>query len=249
MTPFIRQLNEGAPPPAPLARSRRNASRRARERQRLRILSAMTQIVCEQGVQCATVARVVDAARVSRLTFYDLFADRDDCLRAVLEETVLLAGERAHAACAGETRWVDRVRAALLALLEFFDEEPDLARLCVVHALAAGSETLARRVEVLGQLAGFVDQGRGASRSVAEPALLTAEGVVGGTLGVIHARLVRTEAEPLVDLLNPLMGLIVLPYLGAAAALREGSAPSRLGRTENAERGTGSSGGSEHRLT
>jgi AcrR family transcriptional regulator len=187
----------------------------------------MARIVCEHGVQSATIARVVGAARVSRLTFYDLFADRNECFCAVLEEAMALAGERANAACAGEKRWVDRVRAALLALLELFDQEPELARLCVVHALAAGPETLARRVEVLEQLASFVDQGRGASRSVAEPPHLTAEGVVGGTLGVIHARLVRADRRPLVDLVNPLTGMIALPYLGAAAALREASRPRR----------------------
>jgi AcrR family transcriptional regulator len=226
MTPFTRQLNEGkTQTPAPRARSQRNASRQASELQRLRILSAMARIVCEHGVRSATVARVVGTAGVSRVTFYDLFADRDDCLHAVLETAVALASERASAAYASETGWAERVRAGLRALLEFFDEEPELARLCVVQAMAAGPETLARRVEVLDQLAGVVEQGRPASRSVAEPPLLTAEGVVGGTLGVIHARLIREDQGPLVDLLNPLMGMIVLPYLGAATALKEASQP------------------------
>ncbi|HTA06250.1 MAG TPA: hypothetical protein VK774_07790, partial [Solirubrobacteraceae bacterium] len=38
-----------------------------------------------------------------------------------------------------------------------------------------------------------------------------------------HARLLRSDGQPLVDLLNPLMGMIVLPYLGPAAAHREAS--------------------------
>jgi AcrR family transcriptional regulator len=221
MTPFTSQLNERQA--APRARVRRNASRPTSELQRLRILSAMARVVCEEGVGAATVSRVIGAARISRLTFYNLFEDRDDCLHAVLEEAVSLAVERATAAYASERRWVDRIGAALLALLEFFDEEPELAQLCLVQSLAASPKTLARRVEILNQLASVVDQGRLASRSVSEPPPMVAEGVVGGSLAVVHARLLRSDGQPLVDLLNPLMGMIVLPYLGPAAAHREAS--------------------------
>jgi hypothetical protein len=61
--------------------------------------------------------------------------------------------------------------------------------------------------------------------------------VVGGALSVIHARLLaRTPAgigvshtgeprRPLIELANPLMSMIVLPYLGAAAARRELECP------------------------
>jgi hypothetical protein len=50
---------------------------------------------------------------------------------------------------------------------------------------------------------------------------LVAEGVVGAVLAVIHTRLLEPTPEPLTGLLNPLMGMVVLPYLGAAAAERE----------------------------
>ncbi len=48
-----------------------------------------------------------------------------------------------------------------------------------------------------------------------------AEGVVGATFGVIHARLLELRPEPLVELLGSLMATIVLPYRGSAAAARE----------------------------
>jgi hypothetical protein len=46
-----------------------------------------------------------------------------------------------------------------------------------------------------------------------------AEGVVGAAFSIVHARLVR--GEELRDLVNELMGIIVLPYLGPAASRRE----------------------------
>jgi DNA-binding MarR family transcriptional regulator len=50
---------------------------------------------------------------------------------------------------------------------------------------------------------------------------LTAEGIVGATFGVIYARLIQDDQEPLMGLLNALMATIVLPYQGHAAAARE----------------------------
>jgi DNA-binding MarR family transcriptional regulator len=44
---------------------------------------------------------------------------------------------------------------------------------------------------------------------------------VGAAFGVIYARLIQAESEPLVGLLNALMATIVLPYRGHAAAARE----------------------------
>jgi AcrR family transcriptional regulator/DNA-binding MarR family transcriptional regulator len=86
---------------------------------------------------------------------------------------------------------------------------------------------------------------RVSSRSVSSPPLV-AEGVVGAVFSVIHARMLehraypstsatngvsratsgvsrtsRARSAPLIELLNPLMGVIVLPYLGQAAARHE----------------------------
>jgi hypothetical protein len=50
---------------------------------------------------------------------------------------------------------------------------------------------------------------------------LTADSTVGGALSVIHARLLEADPRPLMELVNPLMSMIVLPYLGPVAARRE----------------------------
>ena len=45
--------------------------------------------------------------------------------------------ERASAAYEAEQGWAEGIRAGLSALLAFFDSEPELARLCVLHATPA----------------------------------------------------------------------------------------------------------------
>ncbi len=189
------------------------------EDQHLRIIAAAVEVVYEHGVEGATITHIIGLAGVSNRTFYKIFEDRSDCLLAAFEEAAALAAKRAGAACEAHERWVDRVRGGLFALLQFFDEEPKLARLCVVQSAAAGPAVLAHRSELLDQLARVIDQGRGAARQ--QPSPLTAEGVVGGVLNVIHSRLLEANPGALIELLNPLMGFLVLPYLGGGAARME----------------------------
>jgi AcrR family transcriptional regulator/DNA-binding MarR family transcriptional regulator len=195
------------------------------EVQRRRIITAVADVVCERGLEDTTVTDVVRRARVSRRTFYDLFDDRNDAFLATFEDGVLRAQGRVVPAFEGERAWMDRVRAALTALLVFFDEEPQLARLCVVHSLAAGPLVLARRTEILRAITEIVDgQARGALKGP-DPPELTAEGIVGGVLAIVHARLLEGRPAPLVGLVGPLMGMIVLPYADRGAVKRELSRP------------------------
>lgn len=198
--------------------------------QRARILGAMAQVVSEQGLAAASVANVVARAGVSRRTFYELFADREECFLAAFDHALGVAGAMVLPECEREGVWRERIRAGLAAFLEFLDDEPELGALCVVHSLGAGPAALARRAVVVSGLIAAVDEGRASSARKAPVAPLTAEGVVGAVMAVIHARLVAPTGRPMVELLGPLMNMIVLPYQGAAAANKELARPTPSGR-------------------
>jgi len=192
------------------------------EIQRVRILTAMAEVASERGAGAASVAHIVSRAGVSRRTFYDLFEDREDCFLATFDEALAQAATTVLPAYRGQARWRERIRAALLATLVFFEEQPALARLCVVEALAAGPRALERRAEVFDLLVRAVDEGRSERPArVPEPPPLAAEGAVGAVLSVIHRRLVAGGRKPLTSLLGELMSAIVLPYLGVQAAQKE----------------------------
>jgi len=158
---------------------------------------------------------------VSNKTFYDLFTDREDCFLTAFDHAIDVLAARVRPVFEGEREWSARVRAGLGALLIGLDEEPALRRLLFVEALVAGERVLERRAQVLDALAGVVDEGRGGMSSPGEMSPLTAEGLVGASFGVIHARLSQRRPEPLIELLGALMATIVLPYRGSAAAARE----------------------------
>ena len=190
----------------------------------MRILSATVALASEVGTESATVTQIVRRAGVSSSTFYALFEDCQDCVNAVFEESVAIATKRVSAAYDTEATWVDRMRAAVLALLELLDEERELARLCVAHVVAS-SAMLMRRGKVLDQLSLMIDEGRSASRATRNPPSHAAEGVLGGALGLIYSELIARDPRSLVELLNPLMWWIVLPYLGVSAACEEQRRP------------------------
>jgi AcrR family transcriptional regulator len=220
---------------------------RVSEAKRRRIVSVMIDLVREQDAETVAISEVVSRARVSRRTFYELFEDRSDCLIAAVEGALELAGERARAGFQEPEPWIDRVREGLFELLRFLDEEPRLAWLLVVRSAAIGADAMRLRVKVLRQLAEVVELGRADMR--ATPPALTAEAVVGGVLGVIHSRLLKPDPGPLVDLLNPLMSMIALPYHGASAAQRELARPPASARARPGACGGGRLTAQDVRLT
>jgi AcrR family transcriptional regulator/DNA-binding MarR family transcriptional regulator len=194
----------------------------------------MAEEVAIRGASSVTVARVIARARVSRRLFYELFADVEDCLLATLDWALGQARVVAVDAYTSKKGWLEGIRAALAALLRFFDEEPLLAQLCIVHAAGGGPRVLERRSRAMTELCEVVDRGRVRASGNRAPGPVVAEGVVGAVLAVLYARLLARVpgpsagyAEPveegsrLIDLYGELMSLIVLPYLGAAAAGRE----------------------------
>jgi AcrR family transcriptional regulator len=203
------------------AGSNGSRARSVAEIQRARLLAAMAQAACEHGASNITVAHVVEHAGVSRRTFYEIFSDSEDCFVAAMNEAITRVYERVLPAYSAKGRWRERIRAALTALLEFLDAEPRMGRLLVVETLAAGRGSLQRRSQVLAPVIAAIDEGCAEAKSGTAPPPLAAESLAGAVFAVLHGRMLEGNGGQLIDLLNPLMSMIVLPYLGAAAARRE----------------------------
>lgn len=211
-----------------LAREPRSASRAAttraatvREAQRTRIVFALAQAAREVGVAEVTVADITARGGVSRRTFYELFDNVADCRLAAFEEGVNRAAIVVVPAHDSARSWQERIWRGLAALLRFLDEQPVLGGYCVVDALGAGVEVLARRDEMMEALIDAVDEGRGVARSRKALCRLTAEGLVGAVLSILHSRFTAENQQPLTQLQGQLMSLIVRPYLGPSAAAAE----------------------------
>jgi AcrR family transcriptional regulator len=233
------------------------------------MIAAMVDVVSERGRSNATVAHVVAHSGVSRRTYYEVFDDFEDCFLAALDQSIARASEYVLNGYDPDEKWRARIRNALIGSLEFLEDEPAMGRLCIIETLGAGRRVYERRLRALDAAIAAIDEGRGESRAASGLPPLTTEGVIGGVLSVLHARLLthgghsgrpssegvgypkdapRAESArrsggrqgqsderggqsekrraSLLELTSPLMAMIVLPYLGPAAAQRETLRPT-----------------------
>ncbi|HXB64172.1 MAG TPA: TetR/AcrR family transcriptional regulator [Solirubrobacteraceae bacterium] len=200
--------------------------------QRSRLKAGVVAAIEELGYERVTVGQITARARVSRRTFYELFANREECFVAVMDDVTAQVERELAAAGVADLPWRERVRTGLGVILEFLEREPVLARVCVVQSARASGLVQERRAAVLAGIAGVLDQGRLQSARGEGHSALTAEGLVGALLAIVQARLTGGSRGSFHELQGNLMGMIVLPYLGAAAARREQARPfSPGGRT------------------
>jgi AcrR family transcriptional regulator len=188
--------------------------------QRERIIDSLAQACAAKGYRAATVEDIIAAAGVSRRTFYELFADKQECFLVAYElvmDRMLVAVGEAYGA--GRRAWPERIAAGLMSLLEFFAADPVLARLVMVEVLAAGRAALERRDAQLKRFEKFFEPGREALPAELANQRLLARAVVGGLSEALYARIAAGGAERLPEAGPKLVYSALVPYLGHPMAL------------------------------
>ncbi len=169
--------------------------------QRERLLDAMAQTVAVQGYAATSVADVLQAARISRRTFYERFADKEDCFLAAYDAIAEVCHMRVSVAFNAAASWSDGVGDGLDALLSALAAEPQFARLAVVEVLGAGPRGLARRDATMQRFATFIQEGRAQFDEQRSPHPdVVAQAIVGGIYELLYSRIVRGETERLPEL-------------------------------------------------
>jgi AcrR family transcriptional regulator len=204
----------------PSVKHTRGQRARVAEFQRSRLLKAAVQVASERGYDGMSVTAVVAGARVSSKTFYEFFDGREDCCLAVCEECLTEIACVVGAAYDAQGAWRERLRAALTAALEFLEAEREMGTLALAYLLGAGPKSQGPRARALEMVHTVLEDGRSEAAHALAVSPLAGEILVGGMVTVIHARLSGREGS-LVGLVNPLMSMMVLPYLGAKAAAGE----------------------------
>jgi AcrR family transcriptional regulator len=186
----------------------------------------MVDIACEHGYAAASVSALLGRARVSSKTFYEHFSSADDCFVETFDECVRDLQGVVAAAYQRPGRWADRIRAAMQAALSFLEHDRPVAVLLFLEAPKVGAEIEERRARIVQILRVVVDAGRAEAGTELTPPEITNEVVVEGAIGAVRARLARPERGALLDLVNPLMGVLTYSYLGSGAARVELDRPS-----------------------
>ncbi len=184
-----------------------------------RILLGMLEAVGERGYEEATIQDVIEAAGLYRQAFYDSFRDKEDCYLQAFDAGSAWVELAMRDGMAGAEGWRQQLRGALLGLLGFLEERPEVGRALLVEVHAAGEAAVRKRAEAMERAAAAVDLAR--EESGEEAPAISAEAVVAGILAVLHSRLAASRTDGFLELLPELMYLAVLPYFGPDAASLE----------------------------
>ena len=126
--------------------------------QRLRLTRAAVEALAELGYAHTTVREVVRRAHVSLRTFYEQFADLEDCLLTAVAETeeeLALRVGRAIAERAEGSPPLERLRAAFEENMAAWAREPELATVLHLELRSAGPAGRRRYFEILGRFARY----------------------------------------------------------------------------------------------
>jgi AcrR family transcriptional regulator len=173
------------------------------------------------GYREMSVEDVIVTAGVSRRTFYEHFKNKEDAFLAAYDAVLVQLLTTVQAAIETEQAFAARMCAGLRAFLDFLAREPGFARMCIVEALAAGPEAIARRNGAMAAFATLIADNARAIGTPLEPQPLTAETIVGGIYEVVYTRIVRGDIRQLPELLADLLYAALLPYEGMEAAVSE----------------------------
>lgn len=194
--------------------------------QRERILEAMAELVAERGYRSTTIEHIVRRARVARATFYESFDNREACLLAGFDEAVEETRRRVEEAVSEVGEWPDRVRAGLVALIDYVLAEPALARTCLVESMTVGPAALARYEQALQSFTHYLAGGREVRDDGAELPDTLEDSLVGGIVWMLHQRLLHDQVEEIPALLPTMLEFSLAPYLGEERAAEFAAAPA-----------------------
>ena len=169
----------------------------------------MAEAVAEKGYARTAVADVIERAGVSRETFYEHFADKEDCFLAAydtgVEALLEVMAEAVAGSRAGPEKRLDRVLSAYFAAIA---AEPAFARTFLIEVYAVGPRALERRVELQQRFVAMVAEIFGLeSASHGSSERFACEALVAAISSLVTSRVGAGRLDELDELRAPLVGL------------------------------------------
>jgi AcrR family transcriptional regulator len=191
------------------------------DRERWALLDAVLVLSGADGYRQLSAEGVSAAAAVTPDRFKEFFLDVEDCYATAYEEWADAFWRRLLEACQTEEHWPARVRASVARLVDYAQEEPNVARGAITQAPLAGPRVQAIRRSLLERLTHAIDHARretDLSRHSPPPA--TAAFIVGGLVWSVECTL-RNSVGMLEERAGDLVFFAVMPYFGESVAWAE----------------------------
>ena len=160
--------------------------------QRSRLLRAVVEVVAQDGCSQAKIGEIAKRAHVSRATFYEQFADKEECFLAAHREladrmsaeitAIVMDGEESRAA-----------QAVLGALVELAQREPLAFSFLTHEAMLAGPRALEERDRLIAGLEEQIEHAREQMTGTTLGPDVPARILLGGAIRALGVRMRRNE--------------------------------------------------------
>jgi AcrR family transcriptional regulator len=148
------------------------------------LIGALAGCVAEKGYAATTISDIVAMAHVSKRTFYEHFAGKEDCLLALYEHACGGLMKVIRGSGTVDQLWPQRLSAGVAAFLSALDSMPEFSRTLLVEMQGAGERAFRMRQETLRGFAqtivDLVEAGRPANPGIGHLSMPQALALVGG---------------------------------------------------------------------
>jgi AcrR family transcriptional regulator len=187
------------------------------EVQKQRLFDAAAVIFSSIGYSEASAEAISRQAGMSKATFYEHFANKEECLVALFEyASALLLDSLLEAARQAEGDYRQRHRAGLRAILDFAEANPSMAQAILVETMGAGPRVVDMRDRALNLVAQrMYEETAHAAQHGGGPAFASVDeafAIVGATFELVSRQLRTGQPERLLDL-EPIIQRLILGLL------------------------------------
>jgi AcrR family transcriptional regulator len=189
--------------------------------QRRRLFEAAAAVFARVGFAEATAEAISREAGMSKATFYEHFANKEECILALFDEaaTEIMRAMGAASDAQGYASYEERVSAGVHAFLATLASYPDEAQTLLVQIIGAGPRAAARRDAILEAFADALHRDNlHAAPEYGAPTFASPDdafAVIGASVELV-SRSLRTGRPPDVLALEPVITRLMLGVLEQA---------------------------------
>jgi AcrR family transcriptional regulator len=188
----------------------------AGEDKRARALGALVHLTLDEGYSELSDPQIAQFAGISTEAFHKLFATKEACYLALLDEIVAEAMQAVRAAVEDAPSWPEAVLLAVGALTEYFAAHEALSRLAFIDIFEVGPGMVGRMTRSIEDFTKLLDEmGPDARRGP----LVAREAMTGAIWGIVSSYTANDRVRKLPRLVDQLTFIVLAPYIGAKDAI------------------------------
>jgi AcrR family transcriptional regulator len=188
----------------------------ASDDKRARALGALVHLTLDERYTELSDPQIAQFAGISTEAFHKLFATKEACFLAVLDEFVMEAMEAVKRSTENASSWPEAVHLAVGALIQYFAAHEALSRLAFIDIFEVGPGMIGRMTRSIEDFTKLLDDlGPEARRGP----LVAREAVTGAIWGIVSSYTANDRVRQLPRLVDQLTFIVLAPYIGAKPAM------------------------------